>query len=417
MTQTSEGALRSIWEVTTSRPSRPPLPGDLEADVCVVGAGIAGVSVSYELTRAGRSVVLLDDGLPGSGETGRTTAHIATAFDDYYHEIERLHGLETSRRLAESFRHGVERIAEIVATERIACAFRWVDGWWFAADDDGYHRLQRERTTAQRIGFTGVDFVEDWPLREVSRYPALRFPDQAQFHALRYLDGVVDAFTRLGGQCYTKAHVVDVEDGTPCTVHTSGGQCIRAKHVIVATNTPVNDRFAMHTRQAPYRTYAIGARIHRDAMPVGLYWDTLDPYHYVRLLADDNADDECDVLIVGGADHKTGQADDEHNAFDALEQWTRLRFSVETVSYRWSGQVMEPVDYLAFIGRHPGDQHVFIATGDSGNGITHGAIAGLLLRDLVLGRENPWAPVYDPSRISLRSLPTYVSENVNVAPV
>ena len=324
-----------------------------------------------------------------------------------------MHGLEAARRVAESFRGGVERIADIVAAENIDCAFHWVDGWWFAPDEDGKRMLQQELDAAQRLGFVGVELVDEWPLQSVSKFAALRFPNQAQFHALRYLYGLLDAFKRLGGECYSGAHVVDVEDGSPCVVRTDTGQTIRARDVIMATNTPVNDRFAMHTKQAPYRTYVIGARIHRGAVPLGLYWDTLDPYHYVRLLAAD--DSEYDVLIVGGCDHKTGQSENERSAFDVLEQWTRLRFPVDDVVYRWSGQVLEPVDYLAFIGRNPGDEHVFIATGDSGNGITHGSIAGMLLRDLVLGRENPWAPIYDPSRVSLRSLPTYLSENLNVA--
>jgi glycine/D-amino acid oxidase-like deaminating enzyme/nitrite reductase/ring-hydroxylating ferredoxin subunit len=413
MHMTSEGARPSIWDATAPRVTPPTLSGDLTADVCVVGAGMAGVSCAYELTLAGRSVVLVDDGLPASGETSRTTAHIASSTDDYYHEVERVHGLEAARRVAESFRGGVERIAEIVATEQIDCAFRWVDGWWFAPDADGERLLRQEYEAAKRVGFHGVELVEDWPLREVSRFAALRFPSQAQFHATRYINGLVDALRRRGGQVFTGAHVVDVEDGTPCVVRTAQGHAIRAAQVIVATNTPVNDRVTMHTKQAPYRTYVIGARVRRNAVPLGLYWDTLDPYHYVRLLADDEAEHE--VLIVGGADHKTGQADDEREGFEHLETWARLRFPVEEVLYRWSGQVMEPVDFLAFIGRNPGDRHVYIATGDSGNGITHGSIAGLLLRDLVLGRDNPWADVYDPSRVSLRTLPTYLQENVNVA--
>jgi glycine/D-amino acid oxidase-like deaminating enzyme/nitrite reductase/ring-hydroxylating ferredoxin subunit len=413
MTLPTEGALQSLWEATASRAMPPALPGDLECDVCVVGAGIAGISTAYELVRAGRQVVLIDDGIPGGGETGRTTAHIATACDDHYHEIERLHGAEAARRVAESFRGGVERIAEIVALERIECAFRWVDGWWFAPDEDGLQLLQREQDAAKRMGFEGVELMAQWPLKELTRFPALRFPAQAQFHALRYLHGLLDAFVRHGGQCYSGAHVMDVQDGVPCTVQTDRGHTIRARQVVVATNSPINDRFAMHTKQAPYRTYVIGAQIQRNAVPLGLYWDTLDPYHYVRLLADDTADHE--VLIVGGADHKTGQSEDEQSAFNLLEQWTRLRFPIENVVYRWSGQVMEPVDYVAFIGKNPGNDNVFIATGDSGNGITHGSIAGMLLRDLVLGRENPWAPVYDPSRVSLRALPTFLSENANVA--
>jgi Rieske Fe-S protein len=202
-------------------------------------------------------------------------------------------------------------------------------------------------------------------------------------------------------------------------VRSDAGRTVTAEHLVIATNSPINDRYAMHTKQAPYRTYVIGARIPRAAVPPAFYWDTLDSYHYVRWLrppGDDDAEGGTDLLLVGGEDHKTGQADGpEEAAFDRLEQWTRARFPVQAVEYRWSGQVMEPVDYVAFIGRNPGDERVYISTGDSGNGMTHGTIAGLLLSDLVLGRDNPWTDLYDPSRVSLRAVGTWLEENINVA--
>jgi nitrite reductase/ring-hydroxylating ferredoxin subunit len=177
---------------------------------------------------------------------------------------------------------------------------------------------------------------------------------------------------------------------------------------VFATNSPIVNRFAIHTKQAAYRTYVISARLPVGTMEPALYWDTLDPYHYVRL--------ERDVLIVGGEDHKTGQAEDGEARFARLEAWTRERFPVGEIVTRWSGQVLEPIDGLAFIGRDPGvDRNVFIATGDSGHGMTHGVIAGVLLRDLVVGRQNDWERLYAPSRVPLRAIGEYLRENANVA--
>jgi Rieske Fe-S protein len=198
-------------------------------------------------------------------------------------------------------------------------------------------------------------------------------------------------------------------------VKTEDGFTVRATDLVVATNTPVNDWVKIHTKQAAYRTYVIGSRIPRGSVPRALYWDTPDPYHYIRL--DSGTNQRDDVLIVGGEDHKTGQEDNPEERFRCLEEWTRDRFPmVEDFEFRWSGQVLEPVDYLAFIGRNPGDErHVYIATGDSGNGITHGTIAGMLLKDLITGRENPWATLYEPSRITLRAAPEFARETLNVA--
>lgn len=197
----------------------------------------------------------------------------------------------------------------------------------------------------------------------------------------------------------------------PGRVTTSKGRVVSASAIVVATNTPVNDWVAIHTKQAAYRTYVIGMHIPKGSVTKALYWDTPDPYHYVRL----QDVGKHDVLIVGGEDHKAGQADDADERFDRLEAWTRERFSTAgEVEFRWSGQVMEPIDSLAFIGRNPGDENIYVVTGDSGNGMTHGTIAGILITDLVLKRENEWATLYDPSRVSLRAMPEFAKENLNV---
>ena len=234
------------------------------------------------------------------------------------------------------------------------------------------------------------------------------------------MNGLTRAILRDGGQIYTGTHAEKIVDGEPCKVTTSDDFVITADHVVVATNTPVNDWVILHTKQAAYRTFVIGARVPRGSVPRGLYWDNADPYHYIRLQeVDANVDPARleDILIVGGEDHKTGQEDDAEERFKCLEEWTRERFPmVKSIDFKWSGQVMEPVDYLAFIGKNPGaDQHIYIATGDSGNGITHGTIAGMLLSDLILGRENPWKKLYDPSRKTLRAAGEFLKENLNVA--
>jgi nitrite reductase/ring-hydroxylating ferredoxin subunit len=207
-------------------------------------------------------------------------------------------------------------------------------------------------------------------------------------------------------------------------VRTENGFTITANQVVVATNTPVNDRVTIHTKQAPYRTYVIGVKILPEAVPNALYWDNSDPYHYIRLVKDhhpdaNNADNNgYNLMIVGGEDHKTGQEDDERERLRCLEEWTREKFPMAgEVVYRWSGQVMEPVDYLGYIGRNPGQDNVYIATGDSGHGMTHGTIAGILITDLIQGRPNNWEKLYDPGRVTLGgdSVKEFIKENVNVA--
>jgi glycine/D-amino acid oxidase-like deaminating enzyme/nitrite reductase/ring-hydroxylating ferredoxin subunit len=273
--------------------------------------------------------------------------------------------------------------------------------------------LDKELHAIHRAGLNDVTRVDRAPLTAFDTGPALRFPRQGQFHILKYLHGVADAVKRRGGRIYNQTHAVEFHGGEPARVHTDRG-IITAGAIVVATNTPVNDRVTIHTKQAAYRTFVVGARVPRGSVPQLLLWDTPDPYHYVRIQADGGED----VLIVGGEDHKTGQSDDADERFARLEAWTRERFpQAERFDYRWSGQIMEPVDGLAFIGRNPGDHpNVYIVTGDSGNGMTHGTIAGVLITDLIAGRENPWAAVYDPARIptETESVKEFAKENINV---
>ena len=418
----NEGIRPSIWDLTAPVPPLPSLtPGD-EVDVCVIGAGIAGLTTAYELVRAGRRVLVLDDGPLAGGETARTTAHLATSFDDGYHEVETMHGAEVARLLAESFRAGVDAIERIVLEEKIECGFVRLDGWWVPSTEGAKEQIEAEFGAARRAGITDLELVENHPLAGKFAGSALRFPQQAQFHVLRYMAGLAEAVRRGGGSIVTGAHVETVDDASEeagsCTVHLDDGRTLRASQVVVATNSPIIDRVAMHTKQAAYRSYVIAARVAAGAVPPGLFWDTDNPYHYVRLLNGPlAAPGESDVLIVGGEDHKTGQSDDENAAFDRLEAWTRSRFPIDGIEARWSGQVLQPVDYIAYIGRNPGSRKLWIVTGDSGDGMIHGTIAGLLLPTLMNGRQHRWEAMFSPSRItvSLDTVKTYAKETLNVA--
>jgi glycine/D-amino acid oxidase-like deaminating enzyme/nitrite reductase/ring-hydroxylating ferredoxin subunit len=400
-------------------PELPTLTHDIRTSVCIVGAGIAGMTTAYLLARAGRAVVVIDDGPIGGGETGRSTAHITAALDDRYSNIEKLHGEEGSRVAAESHTAAINRIESIASLEDIDCDFERVDGYLFLGGGDDRKVLEEELKAAHGAGLSDVELLDRAPVKSFDSGPALRFPRQAQFHPVKYLNGLARAIVRDGGQLYSDTHAESIQDGEPAKVTTSDGHVITADSVVVATNSPVNDWVIIHTKQYAYRTYVIAARIPRGSIPRGLYWDTLDPYHYIRLqevdpLLDPRRREE--LLIVGGEDHKTGQANDADERFKRLEEWTRQRFpAIGNVDFRWSGQIMEPVDYMGFIGRNPGtDQHIFIATGDSGNGITNGTVAGILLTDLILGRKNPWSKLYDPSRVTLRATPSFLKENLNV---
>jgi glycine/D-amino acid oxidase-like deaminating enzyme/nitrite reductase/ring-hydroxylating ferredoxin subunit len=420
------GQTTSIWHGTFSVPDFERLTRNITADVCVVGAGIAGLSTAYMLAKAGKKVVVIDDGPIGGGETGRTTAHLTCAIDDRIFTLEHVHGEEGARRIVESHAAAINRIEQIVMQERIDCDFRRVDGFLFLGPGDKPELLEKEYQAARRAGLADVELVDRAPIADHGTGRALRFPEQAQFHALKYLSGLANAIVKAGGEIYCGNHVSGIEGGPSCKVKTDDERTITSDAVSVCTNASISDYVRTHAKMAPYRTFVIAAVVPRGSVTPALYWDTSHPYHYVRVQPLDEphpgvlkGDTLYDALLVGGEDHKTAHDDDADERWDRLEHWMRERWPhAREVIFRWSGQVLEPNDYAAFIGPNPdGAENVYMASGDSGQGMTHGTIAGMILTDLIQGLAHRWATVYDPRRVSYRAGPIeqFAKENADVA--
>ena len=386
-------------------------------DVAIVGGGIAGLSTAYLLSKSGKKVILFEDGYIGSGETGRTTAHITHALDDRYYNLEKLHGNEGAHIAAESHTAAINMLEAIVNEEKIDCDFEKLDGFLFLDSTDTKESLDDELEATHRAGIKSTEIISKVSNLSFDTGPCILFPNQAQFHPLKYLKGLSEAILSYGGKIYTATHVKDILP--PNKIKTSDGYTAFAKNIVIATNAPIIDKVSkIYEKQQAYRTYVIGARIKKDKVPHALYWDTgnqnsentVAPYHYVRIQRNGEYDSNYDLLIVGGEDHLTGNITDDRDLqqrYTNLESWTRNRFPIEDIEFRWSGQVLEPKDGIAFIGHNPSDdenKNVFIATGDSGNGITHGTIAGIILTDLILGKINPWVSLYNPSRVPREKL-------------
>lgn len=403
-----ETSYTSVWKASAPRLTFPALIADAQTDVCIVGGGITGITTAYLLLRAGKSVVVLDDGPLGWGETGHSTGHLCTLVDDRYAYLADTHGEAKARLVAESHAAAVDLIESIVEAERIDCDFTRLDGYLFVPADQDPTPLRDELHAARRAGLE-LEWLEYAPLSRYTTGPCLRCPRQAQFHVLRYLTGLARVVTELGGVIHTGTHVDAVSGGHPATVTTATGARVTAKAVVIATNVPMTERVAMHTKQEAYRTYVIAGEIDTDELAPGLYWDTLDPYHYIRLQPAPAAGPGRCLVLIGGEDHRTGQDSDERVHFQRLEAWARERLpSLGEIEYRWAGQIVEPLDGLAFIGRRPGDDNIYVATGDSGNGLTHGTIAAMMFRDFFTGHDNPWRELYDPARKITRDIKEYL---------
>jgi glycine/D-amino acid oxidase-like deaminating enzyme/nitrite reductase/ring-hydroxylating ferredoxin subunit len=391
----------SYWMKDASMIEAGPLKSDAVCDVVVIGSGIAGLSTAYELTRFGRTVIVIDRGRIGRGMTARTTAHLATELDDFYSELIDVRGEDEARIYYDSQVAAVNRIEAICRDEGINADFARLDGFLYPAEEAHRADLEQEYQACLKIG-VDVEWIANAPVPGIQTGKALRFPGQGRLHPTKYLNGLARVVLARGGHLHADtAYMSHDEADGHVEITTAPGHRIRAGAAVFATNSPVNDRVAIHTKQIPNRTYAIAGRVPKGSVPDALVWDTYDAYHYVRIQPHSAVDD---LIIIGGEDHRSGEASDMDKRLANLERWARRCYpSLGKVEYRWSGQVMEPVDFMPYSGRNPGSRNIYVHTGDSGQGITNGVAGSLTILPLILGEDSRYAPVLEPSRKSFSS--------------
>ena len=398
----------SLWRATHQVGGFAPLDRNLDVDVAIVGGGISGLTAALILSRAGKRVALLERDTIGSGETGNTTSHLTEAVDGRYQTLIRDYGERGAGLVAQSSRDAIDWIESVVNEAGIDCGFLRVPGYLYTEREKDMAWLADELDAARRAG-CAVEWTDQVPL-PFQTHGGVRWDRQAQLHATAYLDGLLKEAISQGLQLYENTRVVGVHEDAPCRIETDRGT-VRAGDVFVAANVPVNNRVLLHTKIAAYRSYAIAAAA-PSGLPSGLFWDTDDPYHYTRT----HDIDGQTYLIVGGEDHRTGKKIDTGECYERLVAYATERFRILNSEFRWSGQIIEPVDGLPFIGRNAVAQRVFVATGYSGNGMTFGTLAGMIVSDLIVGRANPYADLYDATRIKpIAAAVDYFKENVGFA--
>jgi len=384
-------------------------PGAAVYDCLIVGGGITGLTAALRMQQAGKKTIIAEAYTLGFGTTGGTSAHINTFADTTYPEAESAFGEEGAKLFAQAVNGGLNIIAENVKQFKIDCDYEVKDGYLYAEDDDQVKELDEIVQGTQKVG-VAIDYVNKVPV-PISFKKAVKLPSQAQFHPLKYLKALADAYVKAGGIIseHTPIDTIDSEDGVHTAETKNGG--IKASNVIYATHS-AKGLSVFDMRCAPYRSYVLGVELKDNNYPDALVYDMQEPYHYFRT----HRIDGKPLLIVGGNDHKTGH-DDPQQAFTDLEAYVNKYYQVAEVKYRWSSQYYVPVDGLPYVGQMPmRADGIYCATGYNGNGMMLGTISGAILSDVILGIENPLADLLSTKRLKpVDGFMEFVKENADVA--
>ncbi|HTK29661.1 MAG TPA: FAD-dependent oxidoreductase [Vicinamibacterales bacterium] len=389
----------------------PKLDTDLAVDTVVVGAGITGLTAACQLAEAGQTVAVLERGRCAQVDTGHTSAHLTMVTDSPLSELVDRFGPDHARAAWDAGLAAIDWIEATVEREGIDCGFERIDGYLHAPVGPApppADVFEREAALARECGFA-ADFVRETPW---AGGPGVRFEGQARVHPRRYLAGVAKAIRARGGAVFEHT-AAEAFVNEPRAVK-ANGHTVSCGQIVIATHNPLVGIAGMvsasifQTKLALYTSYVVAGRVRRGAVPDALFWDTADPYRYVRI----EPHREYDVVIVGGEDHKTGQVADTEACYTRLEQAARERVPGLELMHRWSGQVIETPDGLPYVGLSADRQ--WLATGFAGNGLTFGTAAAAIIADAILGRRNPWTDLFEPGRSAVRrGAWDYVAENAD----
>lgn len=400
MTETADSCL---WLEPPSGAGFERLSENAAFDVAVLGGGIAGATTALLCKREGLRVALIEAKTVGSGVSGANTAKVTALQSTVLSTVRRYHGADGAAVYAEASRAAVERVAMLERDLGIDCDLARRPAFTYAADESELDSVEQEAEAAREAGLDAV-LTDDIDLP----YPvagAVRLDDQLEFHPVRYVRGLAAAVDGDGSRVFEHTRALGVEEGSPCTVRTTGGT-VTADHVVVATHYPLLDRGLFFARLTPKRSYSIAARV-KGKPPQGMSISAGSSSRSIRSYGD--------LLIVGGEGHETGAREAQLERYARLEEFAHRHWNVREVTHRWSAQDPVPADHLPVIGPYtPRSSHLFVASGFMKWGLTSGTFAAMILRDLIAGRENAWAQRFDPNRLSLRSVGKLAQENAKV---
>lgn len=371
--------MESIWEKEVEIEKRESLGGDIEAEVAVIGAGLAGILTAYALKCQGKNVVVLEADHIGSGQTGKTTAKITAQHGLIYDKLIRRYGVEKASVYARANKAAIEAFAYIVKEKKIDCDFKRVPAYLYSTEDDS--KLRKEAEAAKKLGIRARFTTETelpFPVKG-----AVCFEKQAQFHPLKFLKTIAGKLTvyEKTRVLFVKGHEIGTEQGT-----------VRAQQIVFATHYPIVNLPGFYfLRQHQERSYVLA--LSQVKRPEGIYYG-IDPGG-ISVRSTEQG------LLLGGGGHRTGK-NPKGGAYEKLEEAAQQYYPGFRETGRWSAQDCMPHDGLPFIGRYSVFRpYWYVATGFQKWGMTSAMLAAIVICDQICGRDNPYERLFKPQRLHL----------------
>lgn len=406
---------KSFWTTQQTTPQFPTLSENLTTEIGIVGGGIVGIVSAYLLVKAGKKVALIEADRLSNGVTGYTTAKVTAQHSLIYDELIKTIGEEKAKQYYDANIVGKNLIEHLIKELSMECDYEAKDAFVYAETDQGKKKLEKEAAAYQTLGIHGSLALErsdlPFPIKE-----ALVMYDQSQFDPVKFLTPLVQEIIRLGGKIYENTRVTEViKEQTP-VILTENKSLVLCQKVIIATHYPINDADGLYfTQLSIHRSYAMVLRAH-GKIPEGMYINVGQPSRSIRSVQGDNGET---LLLIGGEGHQTGKSSSKTTFhYQDLEKFSKDYFAAEKPLYFWSAQDLQTLDKVPYIGQMTKkNETIFVATGFNKWGMTAGAFAGKLLTDTLLGIENPYASLFDPTRkkSTAKSAGTFLWKNSSVA--
>src|SRR6266480_2828326 len=400
----------TFWIDSAPIPNFPKLQSNINVGVLVVGAGVTGITTAYLLKKAGSTVALIDRERVASIDTGHTTAHLTYVTDVSLQQLVRNFGKYHAQAGWDAGAAAIDEIERIVEEEGIECEFARVPAYVHVRVDGSSKKeatsLRKEADLAAKLGFDAA-YLNSAPYFNL---PAVRFANQAKFHPRKYLRSLVAKIPDSGSHVFENSAASEF-DPKKRRVKVNRNW-ISFDRVVMATNNPLMGLASMtaatlfQTKLSLYTSYVLGVRVPIGTIPEALFWDTREPYDYLRI----DKRSGFDYVVFGGEDHKTGQKRNTKRAYARLLVRLKKIIPRARVAHRWSGQIISTPDGLPYIGENAERQ--FVATGYCGNGITFGTVAAMMASDWTAGRKNPWTKLFAVDRKKIKGAAwNYLREN------